>query len=185
MVTVMGNKIVPISRFHVTELCFVGKFPLYVWIVISSAVVGDESNVCIIAVTACWVICQKTSDFYESPNLSGVVILWADLESGAGRISECFWAVLKWSSSFLFLLHKIHPISWAKKCCYSLTETTAREVSVCMLFEVKFGFWGSLTRQEVSPKKIWKQLILFLKQNTSTPQGKGHISHSWGETPKW
>lgn len=49
----MGNKMVLISRFHVTELCSVGKFPLYVWIVISSAVDEDESDIPIIAVTAC------------------------------------------------------------------------------------------------------------------------------------
>lgn len=135
----VGNKILLISRFHVTELCSVGKFLLYIRIVISSAVVGDESNVRIIAVTACWVICQKTSDFYESPNLSDVVILWADLEGEAGRISECFWSFLKWSSSFLFLLHQIPHINWAKKCSYPLTEAGNSQRSQSL-----YAFWGEV-----------------------------------------
>lgn len=51
----MGNKncAKKISRFCVTELCPKEKLPRYPWIVITSAVVGDESNVCIIAVTKC------------------------------------------------------------------------------------------------------------------------------------
>lgn len=133
----MGNIIVLISRFHVTELCSIGKFSLFIWIVISSAVVGDESNVLIIAVTACWVICQKTSDFCESPNLSGVVILWADLKGGAGRILECFWSFLKWSSSFLFLLRQIYHISWAKKCSFLLKEASKIQRSQSL-----YAFWG-------------------------------------------
>lgn len=176
----VGNKIVLISRFHVTELCSVGKCLLYVWIVISSAVVGDESNVRIIAVTACWVICQKTSDFYESPNLSGVVIIWADLEGGAGRILECFWSFLKWSSSFLFLLHQIPHINWAKTCSHPLTEAgnSQRSQSLCFLrWSMDFGGnWEDrkfhLKRFESTLSYLWRKYFC---------SGKGHISHSCGE----
>lgn len=118
--------------------------------------------------TACWVICQKTSDFYESPNLSGVVILWADLEGGAGRILECLWSFLKLSSS-LFLLHQMHHISWAKKCSYPLKEAGQSQRSQSLYaFWVKVWVLRIIEKVEFSPKKILKQLFLFLKQNTST-----------------
>lgn len=51
----MGKKncVKKIFRIHVTELHLSEKVPHYLWIVISSAAAGDESNVCIIAVTEC------------------------------------------------------------------------------------------------------------------------------------
>lgn len=159
----VGNEIVLISRFHVTELCSVRnrKFPLYVCIGISSAVLGDESNVHIIAVTACWVICQKTSDFYESPNLSGVVILWADLK---GEQEE---------------FQNVSDHSWsdpAASCFYYIKYV------VCFL-RLSLGFGGNWEGRKFPWRKIWKQLILFLKQKYFH-SGKGHISHSCGEIPK-
>jgi len=92
----MGNKnyAKEISRFHVTELCPDEKLPRYLWIMLSSALVGDKNNVCITAVTVSSVICQKTCELCESPNLSGVEILWADLEGRAENISGCFWSFL-------------------------------------------------------------------------------------------
>lgn len=51
----MGNKNCTKQRykFHGTELCSTKILPHYTLVVISNVVFGDESNVCIIAMTEC------------------------------------------------------------------------------------------------------------------------------------